>query len=72
MFLMTIEKMAKTQTIKLLNSEKTVIEKNYGFDQVFNIFDKIENKWNELNEAKPRSFNQINAKNAVLDYLKVV
>ena len=49
-----------------------MIEKNYGFDQVFNIFDKIENKWNELNEAKPRSFNQINAKNAVLDYLKVV
>ena len=61
--------MVKTQTIKLLNAEKTVIEKNYGFDKVFNIFDKIENKWNE---DKPRSFNQINAKNAVLDYLKIV
>ena len=32
----------------LLNTEKTMYEKNYGFDEGLNIFDEIENKCNKL------------------------
>ena len=45
-------------------------KKDYGFDEVFNIFDEIDNNRHELHN--PRTSNMINRKNAMLDYLKVM
>lgn len=52
--------------IKLLSTEKTMLRRNYVFDETFNIFDEIDNKRNKLNEYEPRS-----DKNVTLEYLKV-
>ena len=37
--------------IKLLNTEKEMLKKDYGFDGAFNFFDKIDNKRNKPNEC---------------------
>ena len=58
--------------IKLLDAEKTVLEKEYGFDEVFNIFYKIDNKGNKLNEYNSRAPNKIDTKNVVPEYLKII
>ena len=34
--------------IKLIKAGKTVLKKDYGFDEVFNIFDEIDNNRYEL------------------------
>ena len=36
--------------IKLLNAEKTILKKDYGFHEAFNIFDEVDNKRSKLNE----------------------
>lgn len=56
----------RTLRIKLLSTEKTMLRRNYVFDETFNIFDEIDNKRNKLNEYEPRS-----DKNVTLEYLKV-
>ena len=53
--------------IKLLNTEKTVPKKDYGFDEGFNIFDEIDNKRNKLYEYKTRTSNKIDTRNAMLE-----
>ena len=58
--------------MKLLNAEKTVIKGDYGFDEAFNISGEIYNKYNKINEYKPRISNKINTKNAMLEYLKII
>ena len=40
--------------IKCLNTEKTVIKKVYEFDEVFNIFDEIDNKRNRKKVIKKK------------------
>ena len=45
--------------IKLLNERKTAFEKFYGFDELFEIFDEINNNWHKLNEYNPRTSNMI-------------
>ena len=37
--------------IKVLNTEKKMLKKDYGFDEAFNFFDKIDNKRNKPNEC---------------------
>ena len=54
--------------IKLLNAKTTVLKKDYGFDEVFNIFDEIGINYNKLN--KPWSTNIIHRKNEMLEYLR--
>ena len=49
--------------IKLLNAGKTMLKKDYGFDEVFNIFDEIDNNCPELRKYNPRISNMINRKN---------
>ena len=49
--------------IKLLNAGKTMLKKDYGFDEVFNIFDEIDNNCHELRKYNPRISNMINRKN---------
>ena len=49
--------------IKLLNAGKTMLKKDYGFDEVFNIFDEIDNNCHELHKYNPRISNMINRKN---------
>ena len=57
--------------IKLLNAEKTMLKRDYGFDEAFNIFDGIDSKFNNLNEYKPRTSNKNNTKKpTILDYSK--
>ena len=56
--------------IKLLNTEEMVLKKDYGFDEVFNIFNGIDNKHNKLNEYNSRTPNKTDAKNVMLQYLK--
>ena len=58
--------------IKLINAEKAVFKKDYGFNESFNIFDEIDKKRNKLNEYKPRAYNKISTKNAMLEYLKIM
>ena len=36
-----------------------MLKKDYGFDEVFNIFNEIDNKRNKLNEYKPIASNKI-------------
>ena len=45
-------------------------KKDYGLHKVFNIFDGIDNNRNKLYQSIPRSFNNINTKNAMLGYLE--
>ena len=40
--------------IKLQSAEKTELQKHYGFEKAFNIFDEIDNKCNKLNEYKSK------------------
>ena len=62
----------KPLIIKLLNAEKTVLIKEYGFDEAFNIFDEIDNKHNKLSEYNPRTPNKIDTENVMLKYLKII
>ena len=55
-------------TTKLLKAEKTMLKYEYGFDEIFNIFDEIENNRNKPNDYKPRQFNMTNTKNKILEY----
>ena len=57
--------------IKLLNARKTVLEKDYGFDKVFNIFDEIDNSY-KLQIHNPRTSTMINRKNEMLKYLEII
>ena len=57
--------------IKLLNARKTVLEKDYGFDKVFNIFDEIDNSY-KLQIHIPRTSTMINRKNEMLEYLEII
>ena len=57
--------------IKLLNARKTVLEKDYGFDKVFNIFDEIDNSY-KLQIHNPRTSTMINRKNEMLEYLETI
>ena len=50
--------------LNLLNTGKTVLKKYYGFNEVFNIFDDIDNNHHKLHEYNPRTFNMIKRKNA--------
>lgn len=56
--------------IKLLNAAEKVLKKDYGFDEVFNTFNGIDNKHNKLNEYNSRTPDKIDAKNLMLEYLK--
>ena len=56
--------------IKLLNTVEKVLKKDYGFDEVFNTFNGIDNKHNKLNEYNSRTPDKIDAKNVMLEYLK--
>ena len=56
----------------MLHAEKTVLKKDYEFDDAFNNFDEIDNKHNKLNEYKPRTCNKINTKNTMLEYLQII
>ena len=58
--------------IKLLNTKKPVLKKDYSFDEVFNIFDEIDINCNNLNEYKLRSTNMIKRKNEMLEYLRIM
>ena len=52
--------------ITLLNTEKPMLKKVYGFDEAFNNFHDIENKHN-----KPRTSNKT-SKNVVLQPFKII
>ena len=41
--------------IKLINGEKTVLKKDYGFDETFDIFEELDDKRSKLNEYKRRT-----------------
>ena len=58
--------------IKLLNTKKPVLKKDYSFDEVFNIFDEIDINCNNLNEYKLRSTNMIKRKNEMLECLRIM
>ena len=58
--------------IKVLNAGKRVLKKDYGFDEVFNIFNKIDNNHHELHKYNPRTSYMINRKNEMLEYLKIM
>ena len=49
-----------------------MLKKEYGFDEVFNVFYKIDNKGNKLNEYNSRTPNKIDTKNVVPEYLKII
>ena len=57
---------------RLLNPRKTVLEKDYGFNEVFDIFDEIDINYHEPNEYNSRTVNKINTKNEMLEYLKIM
>ena len=56
----------------MLNTEKMMLKKYYGFDEAFNILSKIDNKRNKLNEFKQMPDKNIDNKNATLKYLKII
>ena len=58
--------------IKLINGEKTVLKKDYGFDETFDIFEELDDKRSKLNEYKRRTSIKINIKNAMLEYLRIM
>ena len=39
-----------------------MLKKQYGFDEAFNIFNKVDNKRNKLNEYHPWAPNKIDTK----------
>ena len=47
-----------------------MLKNDYGFDEVFNIFDKLDIIHHELNEYNLKTVNKINTKNEMLEYLK--
>ena len=49
---------------------KSGAQNDYGFDEVFNIFDKLDVIHHELNEYNLKTVNKINTKNEMLEYLK--
>ena len=53
--------------IKLLNPGKMFLKKNCGLDEVFNIFNEIDNNHHELCKYNPRTSNMINRNNEKLD-----
>ena len=58
--------------LKLLNAEKRYSKKDYGFDEAFNIFDKIDHRSKKTYEYKPRSSNEINTNNVMLEYMRIM
>ena len=52
--------------------KKTVLREDYGFDEAFNIFDDIDNKYNKIYDYRPRAPNKIKSKNIMLKYLKLM
>ena len=56
----------------LLKAEKAMLRKDYGFDEVFNIFDEKYKKCDNLNKYKACACNKINTKNEMLEYLKTM
>ena len=48
-----------------------MLEKDYGFDKVFNIFDEIDNSY-KLQIHNPRTSTMINRKNEMLEYLEII
>ena len=51
-----------TLIMKLLNAEETLLKKDHGFDEVFNILNEMDNKRNKRNEYKPITSNNITKK----------
>ena len=49
-----------------------MFKKDYKFDEAFNLFDKIHDKCNKHNEYRPKSDNNINNKDAILEYLQII
>lgn len=49
-----------------------MLKKEYGLDEVFNVFYKIDNKGNKLNEYNSRAPDKIDTKNVVPEYLKII
>ena len=58
--------------IKLLSTGKMVLKKDYGFDEIFVIFDETDNNCYELNMYNHGTSNMIDRKNEMLDYLKIM
>ena len=60
--------------IMKLNTRKTVLEKDYRFDKVFNIFDEIDNSCNKLQLQlyDPKTATMIIRKNEMLEYLEII
>ena len=56
----------------MLKAEKAMLRKDYGFDEVFNIFDEKCKKCDNLNKYKACACNKINSKNEMLEYLKTI
>ena len=60
--------------MKLLNTRKTVLEKGYRFDKVFNIFDEMNSSCNKLQLQlyDPKTATMIIRKNEMLEYLEII
>ena len=58
--------------IKLLSTGKTVLKKDYGFDEIFIIFDETDKNCYELYMNNHGTSNMIDRKNEMLDYLKIM
>ena len=60
--------------MKLLNTRKTVLEKDYRFDKVFNIFDEMNSGCNKLQLQlyDPKTATMIIRKNEMLEYLEII
>ena len=60
--------------MKLLNTRKTVLEKDYRFDKVFNIFDEMNSSCNKLQLQlhDPKTATMIIRKNEMLEYLEII
>lgn len=57
--------------IKLLKARKTVLEKDFAFDKVFNNFYETDNSHNKLQMYNPKTTTMINRKNEMLQYLEI-
>ena len=60
--------------MKLLNTRKTVLEKDYRFDKVCNIFDEMNSSCNKLQLQlyDPKTATMIIRKNEMLEYLEII
>ena len=56
----------------ILKLQKTILKKDYGFDEAFNIFDEIDHRSKKTYEYKPSSSNEINTNNVMLEYMRVM